>query len=137
MFNWEHKETSDEDLKAIAKDLYEGKIFSDRHIDKHTSTYSVFMSFALWDIYEKTEKEDPKLEADRLVSLELYPIEKRDEFINDIGLIYEYLSKATPTSINGYPTFISHNLLSKKDTIKMFEYYEKYEKLKKEIEEKY
>jgi hypothetical protein len=36
-------------------------------------------------------------------------------FTEDIGLMWEYLSKAVPMSVNGYPSFYSLHLMSKTD----------------------
>jgi hypothetical protein len=39
----------------------------------------------------------------------------RQEFISNIGVIYEWMEKAGPRSVNGYPTFFSCRLLHKED----------------------
>ena len=49
-------------------------------------------------------------------------------------MVYEYLDKAGPTGINGKPTFFSCRLLNKKDTEKMFTYYEQYKKIREEAD---
>jgi hypothetical protein len=63
-------------------------------------------------------------------------IEKKyyDEFLDSIGMIYEYVSKASPNSINSQPVFISCHYLSHSNTKKMFEYYDKYKELRKTVD---
>ena len=43
-------------------------------------------------------------------------------------LIYEYMKNAQSNGVNGNPSFVSCQTLSKEDTKKMFEYYEKIQK---------
>ena len=49
-----------------------------------------------------------------------------EKFVNDIGMIYENLGKASPTGINGYPIFMSCKFLCKNDTKKFVNFYNKY-----------
>jgi hypothetical protein len=49
-------------------------------------------------------------------------------------MIYEYLSEASPRSINGFPMFTSLRILSKEETNKMLEYYKKYKEMKSEFD---
>jgi hypothetical protein len=96
--------TTDEDLKKIAVDLKEGRIFTDRHIQKEDGRMlsMVFMPIAL-GAFENVSKED----------------------LENIGLIYEHLSEAGPRSCNGYPGSFSMHLLNRDDTARMFEWYDK------------
>jgi hypothetical protein len=94
---------TDEEIKALAEDLYRGRIFTDRHIrngDKMAT--SVFMPIAFFD--EKTLKSLREAK---------------------IGLFYEYMDKACPVSVNGYPTFGSVRMLSQDDTKRLFELHDK------------
>jgi hypothetical protein len=52
------------------------------------------------------------------------------KYINNIGLIYEYISNAGPMGINGKPIFMSCRFLTKEDTTKMFEYFDKYKEIR-------
>lgn len=70
---------TDSDLKKIAVDLYEGKIFTDRHI-QGSEIQMVFMPIALGAFQNVSEEE-----------------------LKDLGLIYEYLDQAGPRSINNMP----------------------------------
>jgi len=102
-----------EELKKIAVDLYEGRIFCDRHIEDATDLRIVFMPIALGAFAESSEDE-----------------------LKNIGMIYEYLEQAGPRSVNGYPSFFSLNILTKDETKIMFDHYENYKKLKEEFEAK-
>jgi hypothetical protein len=92
-------------LKEIARDMAMGKIFCDRHIPiNQPQLFSqIFMTFLFLDIGPET-----------------------GESMLDIGLVYEYLDKAGPRSVNGFPIFHSCAVLLTDDAKKMWEYYEKY-----------
>lgn len=110
------KKRTDEELKQIAKDLYAGKIFTDRHLKQHEMSMLNFVFMPLAFLNEK-EKEEFRATA------------KAGQF----GLIYEYIDKALPRSINGLPMFTSMRLLSKDDTEKVNEYYESVVKVMEDI----
>lgn len=95
---------SDAEIRELAQDLYQGRIFTDRHIKKgdEERALTVFMPLAF-----------------------LKPKDVQDLKKNNIGLFYEYLSEAGPRSVNGYPTFASFNALSQDDAKRLFETYEK------------
>jgi hypothetical protein len=95
-----------EDLKQLAKDIWAGTVFTDRHIQDFNIVPMVFMPLALGAIGDLSE-EDAK----------------------DVGMIYEYLSEAGPRSINGYPMFTSCRLLNKDDTKKVWSLYEEVKKM--------
>ena len=63
-----------------------------------------------------------------------YDIEMKcyNEYINNIGMIYEYYTEAGPRGINGNPIFYSCRFLSKSDCDKMIEFYNIY-KEKREL----
>lgn len=96
-----------EELKQIAMDIYDQKIFIDRYCTSPEEVGMVFMVIMLGGLSDKDE-----------------------EYRNDIGLIYEYYSEAGPRGINGKPCFTSLKLLSKADTTIMFDYYNEYKELK-------
>jgi hypothetical protein len=133
-----HSERTDDELKTIAKDLYNQKIFSSANIHKHSLHLinSIFM--VLMFLSPKITWED-NLRMNKLIHIYLASLEedyakRYDEFINDIGFVYEYLDKATTTGINGYPIFYSCGILNKKDTERMWEFYEKYKELQENLE---
>lgn len=149
------KSQSDDTLKQVAKDLYNGVIYTDRHC-RGNDVMSCFMILllmgpkaptapkypsdnkdtqgnrdnAIFDIIDR-DAEQVKYENDMAwyeVEYEYY----RENMLKSIGLVYEYLDKAGPMSVNGMPNFFSCRFLNIEDTKKMFEYYETY----KEIREK-
>jgi hypothetical protein len=100
---------SDEELKQIAKDLWAGKIFSDRNIPFFGNSnilFSVFMPLLFMD-----KKAIKSLQREK------------------VNFIYEYLDKAGPRAINGMPMFMSCRVLVEPETKKMFEYYNKFKEL--------
>ncbi len=99
-------------IKEIARDIHRGLIFTDRHI--------------------KTE--DERLLGGVFTILSLMDNKGREKMMKDPpGMVYEYLSKALPRGVNGYPCFMSMNRLSVDDAVKVFELIKKLEKSEKEI----
>jgi hypothetical protein len=60
-----------------------------------------------------------------------------DEFMKNIGMLFEDNSKAGPRSINGYPMFMSCKILSKEDAKKFLDLYGKYEKMREDFEKEW
>jgi len=90
---------TDEELKQFAVDLFEGKIFTSARIpeaEAATILPSVFMPLFFMD-------EDLRKDF-----VESKPV-----------LVFEYLSKAGPRSINGYPMFTSMQFLNEEEYNKM------------------
>lgn len=88
--------TADE-LKQLAIDLKAGWIFTDRNIKAANLLSVVFMPLGIMD-------------NDQVESLRS----------DGVGLIYEYLTKAGPRTINGLPSFFSMELLNQSDATKVF-----------------
>jgi hypothetical protein len=88
------------ELVQIAKDMHAGRIFTDRHCRRPEDVSSVFMVLTLMG----------KKSIDRLV--------KR---IGNSGMLYEYLSEAAPTGVNGMPMFFSMRHLTDTETGYMME----------------
>ncbi len=91
---------SDEEVKKIAEDIYKGLIFTDRHISNPNDLTSVFMVLMFME-----EKDINRFKN------------------NPPGLIYEYMDKAGPMTINGNPIFMSMQLLSKEDGERVIKHY--------------
>ncbi len=99
------------ELKKIAMDLVDGKIFTDRHFrqgEAERMAQLVFMPLALMD-----EQQVPLFMAEQP------------------HLIYEYYDKAGPRAVNGYPIFFSMQWLRKDETFIMFKHYDKLAEIKK------
>ena len=95
-----NRKSSDEDLTKIAKELWSGKIYTNRH--DGCDAAMVFMPLVLGGV----------------------------EMVNSLAknqtdLIYEYLDKASPRSVNGRPCFFSFQTLNVADTNFMFAEYKK------------
>ena len=97
----------DSELRKVAMDILDGKIFTDRHLPPGDERMlaSVFMVL-------------------------IFAGDSLKDVAQDIGLIYEYIDKAGPGSVNGYPTFFSFRLLHKDNTVKMEEYYKQFKEAK-------
>jgi hypothetical protein len=79
---------TDEELKQVARDWVENRIFMSTQVKNPADIPMVFMVLAMADeeLIDQYKKED-------------------------VVAFYEYYEKASPRSINGYPTFFSaHNL---------------------------
>lgn len=77
-----------EELEKLAWDIVGGQVYTDRHCPDNL-IMSVFMPMML--VEDKS-------------------------FVDDVGLVYEYLDQAGPRSINGQPMFMSMRCLNKADT---------------------
>ena len=101
---------TDDELKKIAIDIVDGKIFSDRNIENPRDLAMTFMPIALGAFKDKTKEE-----------------------LEDIGLIFEYLDQAGPRSINGLPNFFSFQMLNKQEYDRMYIFYKEYSELKEKF----
>jgi len=105
-------EYTQKQLKQIAVDLAEGKIFSNLHLRNQEELSGVFMVILFMD------QEQLQKIAD-----------------NDVVFIYEYLDKANPLSVNGMPTFFSMRYLTKYDFSTMYHEYIRYVEMRQEFME--
>lgn len=100
------------ELKQIAIDLFDGKIFCDQQLNSSRDLSMVFLPLILGALKGFGKEE-----------------------LEDIGMIYEYIGKAMPRSINGYPIFSSMRILKKQDLKIMMEHFEAYKKLKEQFQQ--
>jgi hypothetical protein len=101
------KEMTDQELRLLAADIYEGRVFTDRQVEDSSDLPMVFMPIALGAFAEMTEEE-----------------------FKQIGLIYEYLDKAGPRAINGLPSFFSLRVLDIQYMPKLQQYLDAYKAIK-------
>lgn len=140
----------DENLKKVAKDLYDNLIYSDRHCKPNEVMQRFMVLMFMGPQAPKYPSENKDLQGERDNKLydltqreedqKVYEFEKKcfqENYITDIGFIYEYWTEQMPRSLNGGPMFMSCRLLNKKDTEKMFEYYELYKSLRQSIDESF
>lgn len=103
------KEHTDDELRKLASDIYNGHVFTDRHVRHVSELRMVFMI---------------------LIFMERNQVEST---LEDVGLIYEYMSEAGPRSINGLPCFMSMRMLSKDDTDRLNVYHEQYKAMQEQF----
>lgn len=154
MANWDHKIRTEEELKELVRDVYDCKIFTSLHCESHM-VGSIFMASMFMGM-PPTEPSFPKpvgnIRRDRknkllhIDALEQWDKDmkdyeedttKREEFFNNIGMLYENHSKAGPMSINGYPIFMGCVIVSKHDTDRFIEMYNKYIKMREDFEKEW
>lgn len=94
-----------EELNVLARDMSKGLLFSNLHVppgeDHMLATIFLPLGMGALNQYE-------------------------DESLRQIGIVYEYLNKAMPRGINGYPTFMSFRMLNRVDTEYVLTKYEKF-----------
>ena len=132
---WNSKSLRDDKLKTIAKDLYNGDIYTDRHCMDHELTQRfmplLFMGPGTNSSDDTSEKRDNLIY--KLLEQEI-ETKYYQEYVSNIGLVFEYLDKRGPMALNGGPMFMSCRFLTRDDTKKMFEYYEKYKELRESVD---
>lgn len=98
-----HPDLPDNERRAIALGMLEGNIF--------------------------TSLQFPEYEKGDMYGLVFMPIffgafsEYTSEEIDDIGFLWEEMSRAGPRSINGYPMFMSFHVCNQNDKAVVLEYY--------------
>jgi hypothetical protein len=154
---WVIKFQSDNDLKKIAKDLFNGLIYCDRQCSEH-DLISRFMPLmfmgprspekpkypsenknlqgqrdnVLYDIVERDA--DEKKYQEELINYDIEYKIYQEQYLPTIGLVYEYISQAGPMCVNGGPVFMSLRLLNKDDSAKMFDYYNQYKEAREKVD---
>ena len=98
---------TDEELKKIAMDIVDDKIFTSDMVRNPSEIGMVFMPVLLGGL--KDMDEDKK---------------------KDVRVLFEYYSEAMPRGINGYPTFPSVQILFKEEVPIIQKYVDKYVQLK-------
>jgi hypothetical protein len=78
---------TEDELKTLARDMAMEKVFTSNHVPDHDARMlgMIFMPLALGGLGGRNPEE--------------------------IGMIYEYLDRAGPRSINGYPCFFSFRMV--------------------------
>lgn len=142
--SWEHPIRTDEEIKELVRAVYDCKIFTSLQCPGHLAG-SIFMP-AMFMCAPPTfpsltgnVKMDRKNKLNHISECLKYEEEtvKREEYMNNIGMIYEDYSKAAPRGINGYPMFFSCNIVSIDDTKRFREMYGKYEAIREEFEKEW
>lgn len=100
----------EQELKKLAIDIAENKVFGTFNLDSHNFSIvgSVFMPLVFMSDKDLNE-------------------------LKTYAHIYEYLHAAGPITINGFPMFFSMRVISQEDWAKVFDYLTAYEKQKAEF----
>lgn len=99
------------ELKQLAVDMRAGRIFTSAQIENPANNLkSAFMVLALMD-----QKQLDDLKAEKP------------------GLFFEYMDKAAPRSVNGYPCFFSFSILTIPETKKFWRYVKKLEQAEEAV----
>jgi len=115
------KSQPDDKLKQVAKDIYNSLVFTDRHCREHEISQRFMVLMFMGP------------QAPKKPGHQWYEVECKyyhEEQVTSIGMIYEYLSEASPMGLNGGPIFMSLRMLNKEDSKKVWEYYEKYKEIR-------
>ena len=153
MKTWQHTVLEEKDLKEIVRNVYDCKTFTSLqcgHMVMSVFMPALFLGAAPSKPSFPTPigeiRKDRKNKLLHLKDLEQWRIDlkqwedetpQREKYLEEIGMLYEDHSKAGPTSINGYPIFMSCKLLSKDDTKRFLDIYRKYEKMREEFEKEF
>jgi hypothetical protein len=116
------KQAEQPSLQDIALGIHGGTIYSTLHmmaVDRDPERVArdagmVFMPLALMnrELVESVNKFMRDCDMPQVVPVE-------PGLPADLGMIWEYMSKAGPRSVNGVPMFMSMRFLSKDDTLKV------------------
>lgn len=88
-----------EEINQLAIDIYRGLVFTSAHIANDPDTIArVFSPLMMMDSNSMNHLVD-----------------------SDPGLLYEYIDKAGPRSINGNPQFFSFSMINRDDTKRVFD----------------
>ena len=100
-----HQYRTNVELQQIARDLVNGLIFCDWQIQKDADVHLIFQAITLM-----TEAQNLELQT------------------KDIGMMYEYRSEAVDPDAD-IPVFFSLQILTKKESLIVAEYFERYKKI--------
>ena len=144
MANWQHKVMTNDELKELVRGVYDMKYFVSQQCENHMISM-VFMPI----MFLGSSPTEPTLGSDNQVNrkkkleyiedLLTYEREtpEREDFMKNIGMLYEEYSKAGPTSINGMPSFFSCKIVSIEDTIRFRDMYSAYCEMRKKFEKEW
>ena len=89
-----------EELRQIAQEIHAGRIFTERHLSSAEMLGCVFLPLSFMDDAAIKRMEEAK-----------------------VGMIFEYLDKAGPRSVNSYPIFFSMQTATEEEAAKIWDYY--------------
>jgi|ERR1043166_2333163 hypothetical protein len=101
---------SADELNTLVRDFVAGRVFTNAHVRDPHLLGTIFMPLGLG-------------------AFSGVPPEK----LATVGMIYEYMDRAGPRSINGYPMFLSFRVLSVGDASRLFAMAKKMEEAMKAV----
>lgn len=137
---WTHTVHTDEQLKEIVRNVYDCKTFTSLQCKGNESSVFMIMMFIgnppLAPDDSNNIRKNRKNKLEYMNNCQIYEEETeiREDYIKNIGMLYEDYSKAGSLSVNGYPTFFSCSILSIDDTKRFIDLYIRYEKLREEFD---
>ena len=140
MSNWEHYKMTEQELNKLVRDVYDCKIYTSLHNpDQASSCFMISMFLGMEPIEPSLSSNNQVNRRNKLKYIdEKLQYEKetpeREEYLKNIGMLYEEYSKAGPMSMNGLPMFLSCKIVSVEDTKRFIEKYQRYEKMREEFE---
>lgn len=143
MSNWKHYKMTEQELNKLVRDVYDAKIYTSLHNpDKASSCFMISVFLGMPPIKPSLGSDNQINRRNKLQYIEeklQYEKDtpKREEYLKNIGMLYEEYSKAGPLSMNGLPLFMSCNILSIEDTNIFIEKYKRYEKMRKEFDKEF
>jgi hypothetical protein len=99
----EYVSKTESELRQLAVDIVEGKVFTDKHDRGGLEYGDIWLPIRLGAFAEWSTED-----------------------LKRIGMLYEYVNKAGDRSVNGYPTFLSLNALDMEDNNKVWKFHEQY-----------
>ena len=99
-----------DELKELAKSIFKGEIFTDRHVKPNEGVTLGMIFMPLMFLDGKYLEEAKK-----------------------VGMIYAHMKDAYSRSINGYPTFFTMSCLSIDDTETVLKHYDKLKAFEDEL----
>lgn len=158
-----HKKYTDEELRQLAVDVYDCKAFTSLQCrgDEITQCFPILMFLMSPptppSVQKKSESSNIKTQRrnklnniDDVIQYEkdmehynnvIYPEWEKnekpllEEYVNNIGMVYEYYGKEAPLAVNGKPMFFSAHVLTKEDTNRFLEIYSRYELKRQELDQ--
>ena len=144
MANWKHKIMTNDEIKELVSGVYDMKYFVSQQCENHMISM-VFMPI----MFLGSSPTEPSLgdnnqinrkkKLEHIEDLLTYEREtpEREDFIKNIGMLYEEYSKAGPRGINGMPTFFSCKIVSIEDTKRFHEMYTAYCDMREKFEKEW
>jgi hypothetical protein len=139
---------TDEFIKQLAKDIYNGKVFTAFMIPENQRAEMIKMVFMPLLFMGPQHPHNTDVNTAKLRDNKIWEILEQDQeiedyntkFISSIGMVYEYYAdehgslNTFPRGLNGFPMFHSCRMLNLEDTEKLRGFYEQYSKIREQAD---